>query len=695
MNRAKNLISILFLVIFSLICSDISFAQSGAREIRWLRVGSLHHWFSDNGAEIEYGNAEEQLYGMRWDAEFPLQDNFAAGALWIGLKDYADPLQDHLVVPYKVTGAGTRETDPVAWMKPTEFKMVGKFPAPTVLVDGANATDNLLNDIVDSVDANQKADRLIINTVHTNIGLTIHRKIYAFSQQNHDNYYIKEYTFKNTGIILDNSRPVDVQTLKEVIIFFNYRPGWGGEAYENDWAQWSIDGDIRWGRNSVHHQIGQGQNPNANPSQMRAEYSWLGKHSNAPFDAIGVPNDIPNGHLAAPQFVGNVTIHADKSPADQSDDASQPIHTTTILSNDIYTYLKPFNVTFNTAKYDLMTQGHEIPTMAEKLGEGYADQYTSDRGGPSQGAGYGPYTLAPGDSIRIVIAEGVAGISRKKGYEVNRNWYNARHGLPASLILPDGSTTSNPDVYKNTWVLSGKDSILQTFNRAIDNYKNGFNIPDPPMPPSFFYINSGGDQIALTWAANAEENESLVGYDIYRRTTATPDSFFTLIASVPRGTINYNDLTPQRGLDYYYYIQSRAADGLVSSKFYTMTNVGARLLRPAKEDLSSIRVVPNPYRIDVASNQHGADNPDRILFYGLPARCTIRIFTERGDLIETLNHTNGSADEPWNSLTSSKQLIVSGVYIAHFEVSEDIYNDDGVLIFRKGDSTFRKFIIIR
>jgi hypothetical protein len=64
------------------------------------------------------------------------------------------------------------------------------------------------------------------------------------------------------------------------------------------------------------------------------------------------------------------------------------------------------------------------------------------------------------------------------------------------------------------------------------------------------------------------------------------------------------------------------------------------------------------------------------MFMNLPPVCTIKIYTESGDLIKVLNHTNGSGDESWGvlsqewSATSSGQIIASGVYIAHIETPE-------------------------
>jgi hypothetical protein len=40
-------------------------------------------------------------------------------------------------------------------------------------------------------------------------------------------------------------------------------------------------------------------------------------------------------------------------------------------------------------------------------------------------------------------------------------------------------------------------------------------------------------------------------------------------------------------------------------------------------------------------------------------------------------------------------VVVSGLYIAHIEVTEDVLDTAGLMQIRKGDDTFRKFIIIR
>ena len=180
-----------------------------------------------------------------------------------------------------------------------------------------------------------------------------------------------------------------------------------------------------------------------------------------------------------------------------------------------------------------------------------------------------------------------------------------------------------------------------------------------------------------------------------------------MIAEVPAGTQQYYDESPARGFSYYYYITaysdgSRNNDGiynptgpLESTRFYTKTTEPAYLKRQAGENLKDIRVVPNPFNIRAEQLQYtGGD--DKIMFLNIPGNCIIRIFSERGDLIETIVHDDGSGDETWKSLSSSRQVVVSGIYIAHFEVTEDQEDPvTGDILYRKGETATRKIIIVR
>lgn len=307
------------------------------------------------------------------------------------------------------------------------------------------------------------------------------------------------------------------------------------------------------------------------------------------------------------------------------------------------------------------------------------------------------------------MAVGVNGLSRDSCWTIGRRYWAAYQNPKdkGPFTLPGGSTTIDKDAFKDAWVLTGADSIMKIFSRAVRNYNLGYNIPEPPEPPPVFNVTSGGDRIGLTWQLSPSEGSpGFAGYKVFRA-VATADTEFYELATVAPGTSVYNDTSAQRGFAYYYYI-SAFNDGsnntsgianptgpLLSSRFYTKTDIAAHLLRQAGTSLSGIRIVPNPYNIRSAQLQFPGE-PDKIEFFNIPGHCTIRIYTENGNLIQTISHENGSGDETWNSNTSSNQIVVSGVYIVHFTVTQD-YADPttGQLKYRKGDTAFQKCIIIR
>jgi hypothetical protein len=683
-----------------------------AQETKWIAVGHLHDWFMDVGCEIELGRTgvtTDQGDGLRWPAEYRYQDTKAAKALWIGATNYIDPLINNQEVAYKVVHVGPRVYDAVLAIMPQEFTLKGRFQKPRVSVDGLAAGKlDFMEEISDeNIDPDLPSDRMIFNVVNTSLGITMKRKVYAWSQQDHDNYFIYDYVFTNTGIY-DSDGNRHNQTLTGVIFYWQYRyaptrePGPYGDG--NYWVPQSSS----WGHSTMNDAIF--THP-VTGALFRSLFSWYGKHSKwtgpAGSSSIGAPDVSAggDGHFGAAQCVGTLVLHADTSPSDPTDDPNQPITTEVLESDEAITYANSqFNVLQMVAEYEQMMKGRPQMTHAQIIETDnlFADQYSTLAGGFSQTHGFGPYTIAPGDSIHIVIAEGVAGLSRDQCYALGEQWHND----DAPFDLPQGGTTDDREVFKNEWVFTGKDSLFQTLSRAQENYEGGFNITDPPPPPEEFIVESGGDRISLTWANNAESWPGFAGYRIYR-SMVTPDTTFELIYECGEGTPNplinqYNDTSPVRGFDYYYYIasfddgSSSANKVLESSRFYTTTIEPAFLRRPAGNKLSDIRVVPNPYNIRARDLQYGAGAPDRIMFLNIPPYCTIRIFTERGDLINTIEHTDGSGDEPWNLITSSRQTVVSGVYIADIEVAEDVIDPgDGSQVFKKGEHHIVKFAVIR
>ena len=89
----------------------------------------------------------------------------------------------------------------------------------------------------------------------------------------------------------------------------------------------------------------------------------------------------------------------------------------------------------------------------------------------------------------------------------------------------------------------------------------------------------------------------------------------------------------------------------------------------ASDDLKNIKVVPDPYIAHYSAQVETVDGESELQFQNIPVECTIRIYTLSGDLVRTLNHTDGSGSESWNLLTSGLQQVASGIYIYHVESS--------------------------
>jgi hypothetical protein len=93
----------------------------------------------------------------------------------------------------------------------------------------------------------------------------------------------------------------------------------------------------------------------------------------------------------------------------------------------------------------------------------------------------------------------------------------------------------------------------------------------------------------------------------------------------------------------------------------------------AKEQLDRIKVVPNPYiataQWEMKNPYSSGRGPRSLHFTHLPNKCTIRIFTVNGELVDVIEHdspfNNGTAY--WDMLTRDRLSISYGVYIYHIE----------------------------
>jgi hypothetical protein len=678
------------LVLF--IITSITAQTQIAGKRAWMSVGSIHNWYFNYGSEYEEGWIAEQQYGLQWPALYQHQDMQAAKGLWIAASNYSDSKGSF---PVKVVHVGPRVTGSGEFF-PVKFSMTSKYEPPVITVDGVATYSKLIEN--DAVDKTMKWDRIIDNVTHTVIGLTMNRKIIGFSQQFHDNYIVYDYTFTNTGIVDGNGTTRDPMTLNGVYFYFQNR--------------YSICADTRyvfgnatgWGINTLNDVRGDTTVastffPGNKDNDIRANYSWHGKYpSFTAYDNIGGSIWTPyydktdtTGRLGAAQFVGLATLHADTSPIDSTDNKSQPSTTSFEGSDEPNTRgNNHLNISGMLSEYEWIKRGHTLPRHVDKtnpngMSGAQGDPALGSPGGWSIANGYGPYTLTPNESIHIVMVEAAAGLSREAAISVGKKFKSGLISVAA----------------KNDSVYTGRDSLFKTFRRALANYSTNWNIPQPPPPPKKFTVSSGAGKIILSWDPNTDNpsDPAVVKWELWRAVGRYDSTYYKIWEGT--GT-NYNDTTASQNTAHYYYLSAvgdpsvnngagmTLSGGLSSSRYYTQTYVPAYRRTPPAKNLSEvkgkIRIVPNPYNIGAKGGLLFPNEPDKLSFVNIPGECTIRIYSELGELIKTIDHGSTPAtqtgSEDYDCTTSSGQIIVSGVYIAVFTTPA-------------GEKEILKFVIIR
>jgi hypothetical protein len=336
----------------------------------------------------------------------------------------------------------------------------------------------------------------------------------------------------------------------------------------------------------------------------------------------------------------------------------------------------------------------------------------------------GPYNMGFEDTLRIAFAIVAGSVHRKTTYLLSEARANGQARNYLWLAAMDSATIREEyekrdpvaelfgdqvfmggglnEIATDYVISTGKDSLFNNGMTARRAFNLNYEIPASPAPPSVFEIESRDDMISLTWSYETgfePEPTDLAGFKIYRAEGATlyekagesVKGDWQLIDSVGPSERSYGDISGVvRGYDYYYSITAVSPAGIESGKWLTMSvePFAARLLDPLEARLDSCRIVPNP--LNIRDPKQHMDDPNKITFRRLTERCTIRIFTESGELIKTLKH-DGGGTEVWQIMeeggmyttTVNNQRPASGLYIAH--IQDDV----------TGESVFRKFVIIR
>ena len=689
----------------------------------WVRQGKIQARIFDSGHQSETaGNNMARYYVGGRDPGHTYGSFLRCAGLRFGVSQWTTPDGD--VQQVKLAGAPygtsdeTANTFPVPDANGITIHRYFRNPPPKVVVGGYELNEPFPLSDGDEVAPDKvpgTADLMIQSRIRNWMGLEINQKVLAWSQHNHDDYIIWDLTIKNTGNIdPDPEIELDGQTLHDLYIMRQY------EFFPNDqtkeWASWY------------------GARPG---DSLRITYSYPYRNKGQEYDEFGKTIK-STGQIQGPVYGGEAILFAESAPGSGVDDPAQPQMHAIAGPDDL-----PFKHESGTKGpsdwalvYNVMQNGYTPVRPTPYMTGIYTDTH-HDLEPDQRPAEYlddfdwwfwhavtmttmGPYTLDFGDSLRIVYATLGGSISPEKAWEVGTDWLNG------TATWPEGDpTTDLADYYpawgrfnelaptandqaKDRWIVTGRDSLFTNAMAAQWAVQHDYNVPVAPPAPSIA-VTPLPDEIEVEWSYEEGTNvpADLDGFRVYRAVGGSDydqvgdvvTGKFTMVKETDKNTFVFHDDQAERGKAYYYYVTAfddgtangpdfnGKTESLESGIYVNRTTQGAHLTRAPGTSLSEAVVVPNPFNIRASELQWPGEG-DKIMFMNLPPVCTIKIYTESGDLIKTLNHDDGSGDEPWGvlsqewSTTSTGQVIVSGIYIAHIETPE-------------GNSRNVKFLVVR
>lgn len=135
--------------------------------------------------------------------------------------------------------------------------------------------------------------------------------------------------------------------------------------------------------------------------------------------------------------------------------------------------------------------------------------------------------------------------------------------------------------------------------------------------------------------------------------------------------VSFDPVLPEEG-DIYHVRTSKPFRAGDLYEFETVASV----FKPneAEKSLDNIYVVPNPYVAYSLTEQPGRTAEKRgdreLQFRNLPPRCTIRIYTLTGELVQKIEKDDNSSTAYWDLLSYEGQRLAYGVYIYHVDVPD-------------------------
>ena len=505
----------------------------------------------------------------------------------------------------------------------------------------------------------QTYDHLIEVTNRHIFGVEIHRKIMGWSQSFNDDYVMVDLELTNNSSDTLKNFYVNMNEGNGNMQFSALRspPPSPGEFPSSAAATW------------MHYYGGKAGDT------MRVFYEYNADNPDLAGDNMGAPAIAQGGRLLYSHFTYCVILHASDhpydSPGDDIDDFTQPkvtyIGNSTRFPNPPagsdefgsknfwtvrggYSDLYPMDTVhcWPGTHHGINNDDRNNPDYSQ-----YPAGLKSATNNQKRFMSFGPYTFAPGKKLHVVYASGVTGLNLQLARQIGESCLRGsltdppgmpdpvRGWLPAGFAFPP--TAKEEEKSKDRWISTGIDSVFRKAWRARWNYQHNFTIPQGPPPPEKVTLTGNGTGVEIKWTASAAEAmPNFAGYRVMRRLGNADTSYYQEIYSsgpADKGTEHVvSDNATKVGAQYYYYVQSKAqiasndpnADPdtrgqvMLSSRMLVPDVTGSVRRYPPQDDLSKIRITPNPYNIsDPRILEYGWQSTSYygLLFVNLPVNC--------------------------------------------------------------------------
>jgi len=319
--------------------------------------------------------------------------------------------------------------------------------------------------------------------------------------------------------------------------------------------------------------------------------------------------------------------------------------------------------------------------------------------------GFGPYNMNLGNKLEFAYAEvvGYGGTAGKVacGGQTTDQFYPIRN-MDRKIVVNGEVYTNNylTDYGYPDYVNSNVVSVNQVAHNAWEAYlgktipydevrkgpAGGMLFPEDnpspstntskyskipiPIPAPVIEVNNTSQAtVKILWKRSVENFTSsrlmgtLKNFKVWRSNAGMGP--WKLLGEVNVGNVNSSNMyefidideTYKLGENKYYSVTSVDDKGNESGR----TNITAHVKNVRNADkLTKVYAVPNPFIVNSGFEGYGQENA--IGFYGLPEKCTIRIFSYAGQLVQTIEHDSPTFSTAWFQVTRNVQDIASGIY---------------------------------